>query len=163
VTIYLDGYRTVRQNVYFRPDSTQKIKFTMEKLGPGESSEPPPAPQPATEAGEDRPSGRQGGRPPMRADPQLQQQPPPVEQYQPRFGTLAIAVQPIDAEIYVDGERWTERATPAPGTAIQRLTIRLTEGKHRVEIRKEGFATYSETISIGRDRTMTLNVSLARY
>lgn len=161
VTVYLDGYRTVRQNVYFRPDSTQNIKFTMEKLGPGESSDPPPPPAPPPDRDEARDPDRARPRPPqMRADPQAQS--PPVNQYQPRFGTLAIAVQPADAEIYIDGERWTERATPAPGSAMQRLTIRLTEGKHRVEIRREGFATYTETIAIGRDRTMTLNVSLAR-
>jgi hypothetical protein len=130
----------------------------MEKLGPGEVSDPPPPPDRSDTRDPDRPPQR----PPMRAEPPAQQQPPPVEQYQPRFGTLAIAVQPVDAEIYVDGERWTERATPTPGTAIQRLTLRLTEGRHRVEIKKEGYVTYSETIGIGRDRTMTLNVSLAR-
>jgi hypothetical protein len=158
VTIYLDGYRTVRQSVYFRPESTQNIRFTMEKLAPGEASDPPPAPQPQPDRSDVRDPDRPPARPPMRSDPQA----PPPEQYQARYGTLTIAVQPIDAEIYIDGERWTERATPAPGSAVQRLTLRLTEGRHRVEIRKEGFATYTESVTIGRDRTLTLNVSLAR-
>ena len=54
-------------------------------------------------------------------------------------------------------------AGPVPATgpgAPQRLTIRVTEGRHRVEIRKAGFATYRERSAIGRDRTLTFNVSL---
>lgn len=165
VTIYLEGYRTVRQHVYFRPDATQTIRLTMEKLGPGEASEPPPAPQPPPDRDESRdPNRARPGPPQMRDDPQAPSSAKATEgrQYQPRFGTLSVAVQPADAEIYIDGERWTERAAPAPGGVMQRLTIRLTEGKHRVEIRREGFATYTETIAIGRDRILTLNVSLAR-
>ncbi len=42
ITLHLDGYRTVTQNVYVRPDSTLKLKETMEKLAPGEVSAPVP-------------------------------------------------------------------------------------------------------------------------
>jgi hypothetical protein len=44
ITLYLDGYRTVTDNIYARPDSTYKLKETMEKLGPGETSGPVPVP-----------------------------------------------------------------------------------------------------------------------
>ena len=44
ITLYLPGYRTVTQNIYVRPDSTFKIKDTMDKLGDGEVSAPPPRP-----------------------------------------------------------------------------------------------------------------------
>jgi hypothetical protein len=44
ITFYLDNYRTVTQNVYVRPDSTAKLKITMEKLAPGQTSEPVPEP-----------------------------------------------------------------------------------------------------------------------
>jgi hypothetical protein len=47
VTLRLDGYRTVTQNIYVRPDSTFKLKETMEKLAPGEVSAPVPLPLPA--------------------------------------------------------------------------------------------------------------------
>jgi hypothetical protein len=40
ITLHLDGYRTVTQNIYVAPDSTVKVKETMEKLAPGEVSEP---------------------------------------------------------------------------------------------------------------------------
>jgi hypothetical protein len=51
ITFYLDNYRTVTQNVYVRPDSTAKLKITMEKLAPGQTSEP--VPQPTTPAPND--------------------------------------------------------------------------------------------------------------
>ena len=44
VTLYLDSYRTVTQNLYVRPDSTAKLKITMDKLAPGQTSEPVPQP-----------------------------------------------------------------------------------------------------------------------
>ena len=44
VTLRLDGYRTVTQNIYVRPDSTFKLKEAMEKLAPGETSAPVPLP-----------------------------------------------------------------------------------------------------------------------
>ena len=44
VTFYLDGYRTVTENIYVRPGSTSKLTETMEKLAPGEVSEPVPPP-----------------------------------------------------------------------------------------------------------------------
>jgi PEGA domain-containing protein len=44
ITLYLEGYRTVTQNIYVRPDSTFKIQDTMDKLAAGEESAPPPLP-----------------------------------------------------------------------------------------------------------------------
>ena len=44
VTLRLDGYRTVTENIYVRPGSTSKLSETMEKLAPGEVSEPVPLP-----------------------------------------------------------------------------------------------------------------------
>jgi hypothetical protein len=44
VVLYLDGYRTVHQKVYLTPDSTYKLRYTMEKNLAGETSEPPPTP-----------------------------------------------------------------------------------------------------------------------
>ena len=44
ITLFLPGYRTVTQNIYVRPDSTFKLNETMNRLGPGEVSAPPPSP-----------------------------------------------------------------------------------------------------------------------
>ena len=44
ITLHLEGYRTVTENIYVRPDSTFKIQDKMDKLGTGEVSTPPPLP-----------------------------------------------------------------------------------------------------------------------
>jgi hypothetical protein len=46
ITLRLEGYRTVTDNIYVRPDSTYKLKEAMEKLAPGEVSAPVPVPAP---------------------------------------------------------------------------------------------------------------------
>ena len=46
VTLYLSGYRTATEKVYFAEGSTIKLRQALEKLGPGESSAPPPAAPP---------------------------------------------------------------------------------------------------------------------
>ncbi len=44
ITLRLDGYRTITQNVYVTAGSTTKVKGTLEKLAPGEVSAPVPLP-----------------------------------------------------------------------------------------------------------------------
>ena len=73
-----------------------------------------------------------------------------------RFGTLAIRVQPADADVTIDGEPWR-------GPEGQdRLTVQLAAGTHRVEIRKPGYDPYSTEVQIRRGETTPLNVSLPR-
>ena len=60
ITLYLDGYRTVTEHIYVRPDSTFQMHDTMDKLAAGEVSAPPPLP-----AGALRPAAR----PPIDAPP----------------------------------------------------------------------------------------------
>jgi hypothetical protein len=52
ITLHLDGYRTVTQNVYVAPDSTVKVKEAMEKLAPGEISAPVQVPAVQTRSSE---------------------------------------------------------------------------------------------------------------
>src|SRR5688572_1932963 len=47
ITIYHDGYRTVRQRVYLVRDRTIKITLQMERLAPGEVGEARPVPAPS--------------------------------------------------------------------------------------------------------------------
>ena len=51
ITFRLEGFRTVVQEVYVRPDSTFKMNTRMERLGAGETSAPVPVPVPYTPAG----------------------------------------------------------------------------------------------------------------
>jgi len=146
---YREGYKTVSQRVLFRRDSTLKITLALPPLAPGETSERPQpsnAPQPG---GPPPPPDRYAPRPDDRRPA-----PPPSRGENDAFGTLAVRVQPADAEIVIDGERWD---SPQGGS---RLQVQLVEGAHRVEIRKEGFRTYTANLRIRRGETETLNVSL---
>lgn len=148
--LYLDGYRTVRQPVLFRRDGTLTIRHAMEPLGAGETSERPtplrgaPAREPAGAA----PDGY-GNAPTVR-------RPAPPRAARTDFGTLDLRVQPEDAEILIDGERWD---SSGPGS---RLVVQLADGPHHVEIRQEGYRPYTANIRIVRGQTETLNVSLSR-
>lgn len=162
VAIYLEGYRTVVQNLYLNPGGDQKIRLTMERLRAGETSDPPPpaSEQPQTSVAPE-PGRRLPGAPgPYRTGPRRPAPAPPdspaEREAQGRFGTLSLRVQPADAEILVDGERW---ATPE---GQDRVAIRLSEGRHHIEVRKDGLSTYTEDVLIRRDATMTLNVSLSK-
>jgi hypothetical protein len=147
VAIYREGYRTITEKMLFRPYQSYHIKQAMQPLAPGEAAEPRPVPDPNA-------SSPAAGRaaPPGRMDPQGRPEP---EGRADRFGSLAIRVQPGDAEVFVNGERWDT----SPGE--NRLLLELIEGTHRVEIRKEGFKTYSSTVRVRQGETVTLNVSLS--
>ena len=145
LVFYLEGYRTHREKVLFRPGATLKISHAMEPLGPGEVNEPRPRPEPETAA---EPGWRPGP-------------PGPHEARQPRseragFGALAIRVQPADAEVLVDGEAWTGAGGAEP------LVIELSAGAHEIEVSKEGFSAYRRTVRVRRGETVTLNVSLSK-
>ncbi len=70
------------------------------------------------------------------------------------FGTLSIQVRPPDAEIFIDGERWTGSEGNAP------LQVQLSPGTHRIEMRAPGRQTFSATVTIRSGQTTPLNVSL---
>jgi len=166
--LFLDGYRPAKQQIYLTADKTVKVKYTLEKLGAGEQAEPrpkppnpPPAPQgvapnapnPPPEAYPPQPAPRgRGGRP-------MPPQPPPPGP-DPRgapqggYGSLAIRVQPSDAEISIDGEPWR-----APG-GQERLIVEVAEGSHTVEVRKSGYRTYVTQIDVHGGATTPLNISL---
>ena len=151
---YLEGYRTARQPVLFRREGTITIKHVMEPLGPGDTSERPVPTEPpaAAERPEQNPAGPPAGyrgRPADRTPPQGRAQ-------RDDFGTLAIRVQPADAEILIDGERWDG------SEGGSRLSVQLSDGPHRIEVRREGFRTYTANVRIRRGQTEALNVSLTQ-
>jgi hypothetical protein len=147
LVFYLEGYRTLTQKVLFRPGTTLKLAHTMEPLGTGETAAPRPTPTgPPPERGPvpSRGRGRDYGPPPeRRADAA-------------GFGELSLRVQPDDAVVTIDGERWD---SPEGGS---RLQVQLAEGRHRIEVRKEGYRPYTTTVDVRRGETVTLNVSLPR-
>ena len=99
--------------------------------------------------------------PPQQMPPQQYPPQPPPPPDNPRggqgnsaYGTLAVRVQPADAEISIDGEPWR-----GPG-GQDRLVVEVAEGSHTVEIRKAGFRTYVTQVDVRRGQTTPLNVSL---
>lgn len=152
LAIHLDGYRTFRQKVLFRPGATLRIEHVMEPLQAGEAAEARPAPTPAP-APSVQPPMRQGY--PVPSPRRGAPRPPPVTGESQVYGALAIRVQPADAEVIVNGERWE---SPEAGD----LTLQLSEGTHRVEVRQDGFRTYEADVNVRRGETTTLNVSLSR-
>lgn len=152
VQIYLPGHRTLRERVLFRPGATVRITGVLEPLPEGSRDEPRPTPAPGSTA--PRPDDYRRPYPPHRMSGERDRA--PERAAADSFGSLAIRVQPGDAEMFVDGERWD---TPAPG---ERLVLQLSEGAHRVEIRRSGYRTYATTITVREGETTPLNVSLTR-
>ena len=152
VELYLPGYRPFSQRIYLQPGRTFSIRHAMEPLGPGDPApvRPVGAPLPAPGTRGPGPGQRdpRAGTPP--ADPRA---PNPGSQ---DFGQLSLRVQPGDADILIDGERWEGRA------GEERLVVQLGAGMHRVEIRKDGYRSYFTDLTIRGNDTTTLNVALTR-
>lgn len=152
VTLYLGGYETITEKVLFRPGATLDIRHQMRPLAPGESSGPrptaatPPAGPPQGPGGPPPQMGPRGGGQPYPDFP-----PPDGE-----FGTLAIRVQPANAEILIDGDAWEAPEGDGP------ILIDLPEGPHDVEVRVEGRPPYRRTVQVRAGRTTPLNVSVSR-
>jgi hypothetical protein len=67
---------------------------------------------------------------------------------------LSIKVQPGDAAVIVDGERWQSSG--------DRLEIQVTAGEHRIEIQKDGYQPFSTTVRVGPGDSAPINVSLTK-
>ena len=150
ITVYLQGYQTYHQRTLFRPGQDYHFKAILEPLAAGAAQEPPPQPpaQPPSNPGRYYPQPRPGeGR----------RMPPPERRGGAAdFGTLSLRVQPPDAIVTIDGERWD---SPEGGS---RLIVQLAAGQHRIEVQKEGLRTYSSTVDVRPGETQSLNISLVR-
>jgi hypothetical protein len=173
LVIYTKGYRPYRQRTLFRPGESYRFKAILEPLPAGAADEPPPQPSAADASREPRdprdPYVREPyGRRPGSDDPNRQPPPPPPGERgrttpdrpgdrrgpEGGFGTLNIRVQPADATVVIDGERWDG---PEGGS---RLAVQLAAGSHRIEVRKDGFKPYASTIQVRPGETQALNISL---
>jgi hypothetical protein len=135
IVVYLKGHRPLRETILVNPGTSRKIGGKLEPLGPGEPDPGPPAAAPTPTASTAGTPGRPS---------------------QTRAGLLAIRVQPGDAEILIDGQRWEASA------GDQRLLVEVSEGRHVVEVRKSGYRPFSTEIVIRPRQTTPLNVSLTR-
>ena len=174
ITVWLAGYRSATEQMYFRPAASYKVTHSLEKLAAGQPNEPKPQPQPGARPPRDR--GDAYGPPP---EPEPDDPAPGPRRPEPRwpdpvggeprttppgeprvsgqsssFGTLVIRVQPDGAVVTIDGERWQ-----GPD-AQDRLTVQLSGGHHHVEIRKDGYVPYSTDVDVRPGDSTPLNVSL---
>jgi hypothetical protein len=147
IVLYLEGYRTVRHNIYLRPASGFTLRTTMERLPAGVTSEPPELapPVPAPPVG----TYRTPVTPP--ATPLPQPAPRPSEAI--GFGTLDLYVQPAAAEVTIDGERWVS-------SDEGHFMVQVPAGKHRVEVSKSGYRQFKTEVEIREGEALPLNVSL---
>jgi hypothetical protein len=169
IALYLDGYRTVHQKVYVTPRKTVSLKYSMDRLAAGEQPEPRPQPiEPplGSQAGAPRPGEMPPmpqepppGRTPRRGTPAPQSLPPQAPRENQRggtqaagYGTLAIRVQPGDAEVMIDGEKWR-----GPD-AQDRLLVEVTEGSHTVQISKSGSRTSVTDVQVRPGETSPLEL-----
>ena len=49
-------------------------------------------------------------------------------------GSIAIRVQPADADVMIDGEKWR-----GPGNGQEPLVVELAEGPHTIQVSKSGY------------------------
>jgi hypothetical protein len=167
ITLYLDGYRTVRQRIYVQPTGTFRLRYMMQPLGPGDVAEPRPVepPPPPPQAGPAQAGPNVYPPPPQRGGPVPRPQgPPPGAPPQPGdradvrsdAGTLSVRVQPANADVLIDGERWDGPS------GDERLVVQVSPGRHHVEVRRDGYRTYQSDIDVRPGETSTVNVSLSR-
>jgi PEGA domain len=148
IQLYLAGHRLVTQSILFQPGETYRMRHTMEPLGTGEA--PPAKPTPAAAPNTTPPGAPPGPYPPYG------RRPPPGDSRDrsTEAGTLSIRIQPTDAIVLIDGERWE-------GSGDERLHIQVTPGPHRVEVQKEGYQPFSTTVQVRPGTPTPLNVSLS--
>ncbi len=150
LTLYLEGYKTVRQKVLFPPETAFDIRYQLQPLAHGEAQEPRPQAPPNHAA----PSAGSPFEGAWFAEAPLPH--PAATHPSSSFGSLAVRVQPAGATILVDGQEWT------PSDSADPMTIELHEGTHEIEIKSEGLSTFRKNVRVRAGETVSLNVSLVR-
>jgi hypothetical protein len=136
IELRLDGYESFEQKIYVARGDTLEIRHQMRPLRANESAGPLPSPQPLP--------------------PEWTAAPPPSTDGQPvsPFGILALRVEPVDAQIYVDDEAWLGMQ------GRTELAIHMPPGWHRLEVRKDGYQTFSTEVELSEGNTTRLSVKL---
>jgi hypothetical protein len=67
-----------------------------------------------------------------------------------------IVVRPSGTNVIIDGQR-----RPGPA-ANERLVLQLDAARHRIEVERSGYETYSTEVDVARGESITINVSLRR-
>ena len=156
IELRLDGYRSATERLLLTEGSTFRIRHLMVPLGPGETTPPPPEPTEPIDWSRYDDEEYDEYADPALADPRGGRAPvePRLGRPAAAFGTFALRVQPADAEVLIDGERWQ-----GPSGA-ERLTVEVSAGFHVIEVHKPGYQPFMTEIEVLPGDTATLNVSL---
>jgi hypothetical protein len=146
ITLYLEGYRTIRRNIYLSPGSTFNLRETMPPLLPGEIADPPEVapPVPPPPAG----TYRTPVTPPR--SPLSSSAPATIST---GVGTLDLRVEPPDIEVRIDGQPWLSADEG-------HFVVQLSAGKHRLELRRTGTFGLGTDVEISDGATNTLEFRL---
>jgi hypothetical protein len=147
IELYLDGHQTIEQTILFAPGQSYRIRHVMEPLAPGQPSPARPKPRVPAATGATNLGYDAFGRP---IDPG-----PAPGAMARESAAIAIRVQPGDAAILVDGERWQ-------GSTGERLEIQVTPGEHRIDVQKDGYQPFTTTVRLAPGETSSVNVSLTK-
>jgi hypothetical protein len=158
----LEGYKTHRVKIYVAPGGTLKLHYDMVK-GSGEDAQIDTLGNPEDErfgrrqrpyddeddAESDEVRREDRGAPQERGG----ESPAMGLSWGDELGTVRLAIQPGDASVYVDGR--------FKGPAGGLRSLRLSPGKHRIEIVRPGFRTEERDIDVrdGEDTTLELEMS----
>jgi hypothetical protein len=170
IVVYLDGYRSLKRDLYLSPDGTHTIEGSLEPLAPGEQQEAQPAPSERERAeprDEERPPARapfprRGRREPPPPPAAPRDNPPPEAAPRAnqgevsRFATLIIQVRPGGGELRIDGE---QRDAP---DGDERLIVQVTEGRHRIEVERSGYEPFSTEVDARPGATTPITITLRR-
>jgi hypothetical protein len=166
IIVYLEGYRSLKQKLYLGPNATRTMTGKLEKLAAGEEQEAEPQPEPDVD--------RRGPPidayrvPPDRA-PMPMMPPGPTDQPPPgrgprtapgepsRYASLSIRVQPGGGALLIDGERWD-----GPTSDDERLIVQVPEGRHTIEVDRDGYDRFTTEVDVRRGETTPVNIALRR-
>lgn len=168
IVVYLEGYRSMRQRLYLSPNITRTLDGSLARLRDGELQEPQPVPSEQDREEMRTPDDRY--RPPSARGPVSRRSPadePPPRRRLPRdmptdtrtdtrYASLDIRVQPGGTNVRIDGERWD-----GP-TGDDRLTVQVSEGRHLIEVERDGYEPFSREYDVRAGESLPVNVSLRR-
>jgi hypothetical protein len=70
-------------------------------------------------------------------------------------GAVSVRARPANADVFIDGERWVSPESEGV------LTVQLLPGQHRIEVRAQGYRTFSTIVTVRPGETLPVNVSLS--
>jgi hypothetical protein len=136
ITMRLSGYDSHTVAVRVRRGEAIDVVHSMRRLATGRPEPPPPTPRPLPREWTETPTtGEEPASP---------------------YGILGLRTAPTDAQVIVDGEAWA----PVPGQA--EFVIHLAAGWHQIEVRREGYQTFSMRVEMIEGQTTRLDASLVR-